>query len=324
MFKKLLSLAMATIMVMGMGTTAFAAIQEPDSILFSEEEIQEFYSLENLNYINEMPLQLANRYEETIALADRYLASLYGDTAMLSTDSNFALDKYCQGIKLGLCLDLNDEDLVNALHEFANAASKEFIVSAQNRCYVPVTEESSEPFYPLIQPRLNASGYNATNAVKYARDWTEEGKTLTNPNFKRYDADCTNFVSQVLYAGGISQISGNRKDDSSWYYEWGLIARPSYTWGGAQNLYNHLESHSTNIERITSTANLKVGDIISFDIYPDDNNFHIGHNVVVTKKEGNTWDKIYLTYHTTDREDYPASNLIGGNNRYIPYAWTTN
>ncbi|HHX61651.1 MAG TPA: hypothetical protein GX707_13230 [Epulopiscium sp.] len=62
--------------------------------------------------------------------------------------------------------------------------------------------------------------------------------------------------------------------------------------------------------------------IISFDTNSNDNTFHIGHTVVITKKEGNSWDKIYLTYHSTDREDYPASNLI--NAGYLPYGWTIN
>ena len=66
---------------------------------------------------------------------------------------------------------------------------------------------------------------------------------------------------------------------------------------------------------------LKVGDIISFDTDPDDDTFHIGHTAVVTRKDGNSWSDIYLTYHSTDREDIAASVLINDNG-YLAYAWS--
>lgn len=86
--------------------------------------------------------------------------------------------------------------------------------------------ESTEP-YTEVQLRLDASRYNADTAVAYAREWTEAGKKLWNPDFHREDSDCTNFASQVLYAGGIPQVSGERKSSDAWFYEYGLIARPN-------------------------------------------------------------------------------------------------
>lgn len=78
-----------------------------------------------------------------------------------------------------------------------------------------------------------------------------------------------------------------------------------------------MRGYSPNIKRVISTADLKVGDIISFDTNPNDDTFHIRHTVVITNKQGNFWNGIYLTYHSIDRKDYPASNLI--NAGYIPY-----
>lgn len=75
--------------------------------------------------------------------------------------------------------------------------------------------------------------------------------------------------------------------------------------------------------KVTSTADLEVGDILQFDTLPDDGTFHIGHTAIITKMEGTTWDKIYVTYHSTDREDYAVSNLVTKAG-YIPYAWAIN
>ena len=183
-----------------------------------------------------------------------------------------------------------------------------------------VTRESATGSGSLVRPQLNAWRYDAEAAVAYAHEWTEEGQKLSNPSYHREDADCTNFASQVLYAGGIPQVRGPRKEDSSWYYEYTSLSRPSYTWGGANNLYFHLKNHSSYVSRVTETADIEVGDIISFDTDPDDGVFHIDHTAVVTKVNGTRWSDILLTYHSTDREDYPASNLI--NKGYEPYAWS--
>lgn len=316
--KKLSALLLVGTFVLSMNVSAMAA-----SVSNVDEDIVAFYNAEGMNYITEMPSQLQEKYANTIALADRLLVDYYGNDVMLSTDRDFVLDRYCENIKLGLVLDLTDKAIVDDLKSFTDAAAEMYVKQQSSRRSEAITEESDTPIdsSAKINPRLSAGNYNATAAVNYARTWTEENKKLCHPDFKRYDADCTNFVSQVLYAGGIPQISGGRKDAASWFYEWGLVARPSYTWGGAQNLYDHLKNHSTNVSRITTTADIEVGDIISFDTDPNDNTFHIGHSVVVTEKNGNTWDKILVTYHSTDREDYPASKLVKDAG-YIPYAWS--
>lgn len=128
----------------------------------------------------------------------------------------------------------------------------------------------------------------------------------------------------MLHEGGIAQVDGDRKKDDAWYYEWSMLSRPSYTWGGAMNFYRHLNNHSTNVTRIYSTADIEIGDIISFDTNPNDGVFAIGHNVVVTKKDGNSWKDIYLTYHSTDREDFPANILMEYPNNWKAYAWSIN
>lgn len=71
---------------------------------------------------------------------------------------------------------------------------------------------------------------------------------------------------------------------------------------------------------MTETADLKVGDIISFDTDSSDNKFHIDYTAIVTAVNGYRWSDILLTYHSTDRVDYPASNLIDAG--YAEYAWS--
>ncbi len=77
------------------------------------------------------------------------------------------------------------------------------------------------------------SWYNRTNARQYALNWAWSA----NPNYvdyTNYGGDCTNFVSQVLRAGGMGDIGyptpGNY---SSWYYRGGNVPDRSYSWTSA-------------------------------------------------------------------------------------------
>ncbi|HHX61650.1 MAG TPA: hypothetical protein GX707_13225 [Epulopiscium sp.] len=187
-------------------------------------DVLDFYESENMHYFDYIPEDLIKKHQETIKLADLYLNKLYGDNAMLSTDDNFTLDLYCKGILLGLYLDVEDQDIKADLRSFTNDAAQFYInlqaISLSSEDVHP-TMESTEPHVSdnaSITPMLDAGKYKVSNAVAYARKWTEEGKKLSNPNYNRYDSDCTNFISQVLAENGVSQVQGSRKDDSSWYY----------------------------------------------------------------------------------------------------------
>lgn len=137
--------------------------------------------------------------------------------------------------------------------------------------------------------------------------------------------DCTNFVSQVLNAGGgISQIRTDTylwdyDDAPNWYYANSFNNPPSWTWGGAHNQYVHLVGYSSNVRRVYSTSDLRLGDVMMWDTNPGDGIFHIGHNTVVTKIQNGA---IYLTYHSNDREDEPISTLF--NRGYLAYGWAIN
>lgn len=309
-------------------TLAFsmAVVVSASETSLSVDEIVAFYNAEGKNYITVMPEALNRDYGDIIRLADQYIVDLYGSDEMTSTSDDFVLDQYCTVIQLGVCLDVADEEVCESLRDFVNEAAKYYIQYNKARSSaseISVTEAVGYMAESGLEPRLAAGNYNAKNAVAYAKEWTDPDTEITNPSYTRYESDCTNFVSQALHAGGISQISGSRTDTAAWFYEWGIVARPSYTWSGAQNLYDHLKSYSTDVTKVTSTADLEVGDILQFDTHPDDGVFNINHSAIITKMEGTTWDKIYVTYHSTDREDYAVSHLVTDEG-YIPYAWAIN
>ena len=76
-----------------------------------------------------------------------------------------------------------------------------------------------------------------------ARDYLNSYTTSYNPNYANYTnygGDCTNFISQMLRAGGMvmtPQVSS--PDNSSWYYYGANIPNRSSTWTGANQFRSY-------------------------------------------------------------------------------------
>lgn len=94
-----------------------------------------------------------------------------------------------------------------------------------------------------ITPSLIARGYSRTAALTYAQ--THYSYETKNPAYfnmywrNGYNGDCTNFMSQIIYAGAPKMNS------ASWYYKNKGTSNTSddtwsYSWAGVPDLYNFL------------------------------------------------------------------------------------
>ena len=83
----------------------------------------------------------------------------------------------------------------------------------------------------LVQP---VAAYSRSNAISYADTWAKARNTSL---FNDYGgSDCTNFVSQCLYAGGLTS------DDTWWYRKTAVGISESTTWRQASSLRNYFIS----------------------------------------------------------------------------------
>ena len=138
--------------------------------------------------------------------------------------------------------------------------------------------------------------YDREKAVQYARKWAY-GR---NPQYYSFDAiggDCTNFVSQCLYAGcGVM----NYTPDLGWYYN--NIDDRSAAWTGVEYLYNFLVSNKGNgpYGEEQPLENAETGDIIqlSFD------SIRFTHNLIITRLTlFPSPDNILIACHSFDSLD---------------------
>lgn len=154
-------------------------------------------------------------------------------------------------------------------------------------------------------------GYNRIDAISYAR------KYAFDRNKKYYDfsllgGDCTNFCSQVLYAG--SKVMNYTKT-FGWYYK--SLNDRAPAWTGVNFFYNFLTKNNS-IGPFAEQVDMKeivTGDFIQLS-FPNSQTF--GHSlVVVDVLSPISPDNIFISTHTIDRYYYPLSNYKWDDIRFL-------
>lgn len=182
--------------------------------------------------------------------------------------------------------------------------------------------------YTATDGTRSSTTYDTTAVVDYASKWWNKTNNDDYPYYAEYNdvdtsrndyndldggrsgqsdparswSDCADFVSQCLAAGGVPQIKSGwilpHQKTGNWYYS---NSRPSHTWGGANNFYNHWKERAGVA---SSSADLGVGDAVSIDFGGDGSPDH----TVIIVSAGSTDSTKYLASHTRDRYMFYYSN----------------
>lgn len=144
--------------------------------------------------------------------------------------------------------------------------------------------------------------YDRLKAVKYADNWWNR----YNPQYKKFDVDCTNYISQCLHAGG-APMHGQPNRSSGWWFgsnNW------SYSWSVANAMRWYLSGSKQGLRARTvdQAEQLVPGDVICYDW---EGNGEWNHNVIVTDKDANGMPLVNAhTYNSRHRyweyKDSPA------------------
>jgi hypothetical protein len=136
--------------------------------------------------------------------------------------------------------------------------------------------------------------YNRMKAIQYAERWWN----TYNPKYKKFENDCTNFISQCLEAGNAPQ-HGYPNRGKGWWFKgdnW------SYSWSVANALRWYLSSAENGLKAIevSSADQLVPGDVICYDFDGDGKWQH--NTIVVTKDENNM--PLVNAHTTNSRQRY--------------------
>ncbi len=142
--------------------------------------------------------------------------------------------------------------------------------------------------------------YDRDAAVAYARRWA----LSRNPryyNFDKLGGDCTNFVSQCIFAGGGVM---NHRPTFGWYYYSADKRSPS--WTGVQYLYRFLMGR----DRVGPVGvTLPMSDVMPGDIsqFAGASGAFSHSQVIVSVGDEPSLDNILICAHTYDSLDRPLS-----------------
>ncbi|WP_164215981.1 amidase domain-containing protein [Virgibacillus sp. YIM 98842] len=163
-----------------------------------------------------------------------------------------------------------------------------------------------QPEDMLREDEMQRFTYDRHAAVQYAERWWNS----YNPEFRKFDVDCTNYVSQCLYAGGAPMWGAPNRERGWWYSgdNW------SFSWAVAHSLRWYLSGSEQGLKgkEVESASDLIPGDIICYDFEGDG---RYDHNTIVVTKDANGMPLVNA--HTDNSR-----------NRYWAYedsaAWTPN
>ena len=148
-----------------------------------------------------------------------------------------------------------------------------------------------------IRTAGKSSPYHREQARAYALQWA----LGRNPRFFDYSGfggDCTNFVSQVIYAGGASM---NYHPVQGWYY---IDAnRKSPSWTGVNFLYDFLVTNRATgpFARQVDWKEIQIGDLIQLSFRGGG---HFQHSLIVTAVEPPFGlEHIYVCTHTDNQRN---------------------
>ena len=138
--------------------------------------------------------------------------------------------------------------------------------------------------------------YDTEQAINYALTWAKK----RNPKYYNFDGlggDCTNFISQCLYAGCKVM---NFTKTFGWYYRSTSDRTPS--WTGVEYLYDYLTTKDRigPFATLTDELGARIGDVVQLGRATGD----FFHTAIITE---NNNGKILVCCHTRDLINVPLS-----------------
>ncbi len=154
---------------------------------------------------------------------------------------------------------------------------------------------------------LVTKDYNRKNALAYAKRWALDRNPLFF-SFNGIGGDCTNFVSQCIFAGGCVM---NYTPTYGWYYISSNDRTPS--WSGVEFFYDFITENKEQgpFGHEVSREELKPGDVIQ--LANDEGDFY--HTIIITDITDD--GEILIAAHSDDYLNRPFSEYSYAAARFL-------
>lgn len=198
----------------------------------------------------------------------------------------------------------------------------------------------SNGYYIDVDAFKVGSIYNRNAAASYADNWAHSRNDANYPNYGNPGDipcnDCTNFVSQVIQAGGLPQIANPSYDNEYYWYTYYIFGwNSSYTWrittaSDLPSIKAHADVSPVRYRSVGTTRSavesLSPGDFVIMDL--DTLVYSFDHASVIMGKgyplEGDQRDQelVLRNAHCTDRKRVRWDYLVPTNTGVQAYRVT--
>ncbi len=153
---------------------------------------------------------------------------------------------------------------------------------------------------------MTVVGYDRMRAVAYAKQWAY-GRNPLYYDFSEIGGDCTNFVSQCLYAGSGQM---NFTPVYGWYYL--SASQRTASWTGVQYLYNFIVGNRSlgPFGEESERTQMQLGDFVQLG--REDGSYY--HTPIITGFDG---DMPLVSAHTNDVYNRPLDTYDYARIRYV-------
>ena len=222
-------------------------------------------------------------------------------------------DENIEYSKLMLFFDVyeNDEqndEIKNYINVTRSGIDENLIILLPYDSECDAVQEFNQNALAISEKTRMMRGYNLNNAKTYAT------KYATSPNKSGYGyfstRDCTNFVSQILEAAGVSQEVYTSENSGWWHKNNNGNHTYSVSWIRARTFAKYMGIGYKTTNHYDFSASIKEGDFIGFDRAGDGD---IDHNAFVMAS-----DNYASNYNGMNYYDYKVAQHT---NNYC--AWTS-
>lgn len=186
-------------------------------------------------------------------------------------------------------------------------ASDQREIQQELQAETKVLSEKEQASLQDISTRATTSSFNRTAMYNYAYNNYNKRPSQWG-NFDGMGGDCTNFVSQIIYAGGAPfDTTGSY----TWYYKGMSNRAPS--WTSVSSLHNYLVNNDYigpqgKVDSSNAAYIAAIGDVIQIDFGMDGT---YDHSTSIVHHQTSITSQTTVAAHTNDRWNYPISNYSG-------------
>lgn len=277
-------------------------------------EISQTYGLSEINDSN---------WEEYVHYAQEYASSVLSEE-----DANYNVLLSFADIYENKAKNDHIKELVGSLSAQRSTGVIAEEVQQELAFSLPYTSNLANEQNELQLQKESATANIAAAAVSFdfSRAMQYVNLYATSPNsdsFGTFSNDCTNFASQILYAGNVSQVDFYPNENLGWWHRKVTASGPiiypdhkySLSWINADTFARYMGVGYTTTNHSSFSGNLQAGDFIAYDRDRDGDWNHIGFVTSVNSSQGTYNGLTYYDYrvaqHTTNYHAWTSSSTNG-------------